>query len=56
MGTIGYGAMCPVTAPAELVMIAESVTSLIVTAVATRPHLREVLAVGGARRLFHATR
>ena len=35
MGTIGYGAMYPVTAPANLVMIAESVTSLIVTAVAT---------------------
>ncbi len=35
MGTIGYGAMYPTTAAANVLMIAESVTSLIVTAVAT---------------------
>jgi inward rectifier potassium channel len=35
MGTIGYGAMYPTTAPANTLMIAESVTSLIVSAVAT---------------------
>jgi inward rectifier potassium channel len=35
MGTIGYGAMYPTTAAANTVVIAESVTSLIVTAVAT---------------------
>ena len=35
MGTIGYGAMYPTSAGANLVMIVESVTSLVVTAVAT---------------------
>jgi inward rectifier potassium channel len=35
MGTIGYGAMYPSSRVANLVMIAESVTSLIVTALAT---------------------
>jgi inward rectifier potassium channel len=35
MGTIGYGAMYPTTAAANAIMIVESVTSLIVTAVAT---------------------
>jgi inward rectifier potassium channel len=35
MGTIGYGAMYPTTIAANAVMIFESVTSLIVTAVAT---------------------
>jgi inward rectifier potassium channel len=35
MGTIGYGAMYPASAAANAVMIAESVTSLVVTAVAT---------------------
>jgi inward rectifier potassium channel len=35
MGTIGYGAMFPTTGPANVLMIVESVTSLIVTAVAT---------------------
>jgi inward rectifier potassium channel len=35
MGTIGYGSMYPTTVAANVVMIAESVTSLIVTAVAT---------------------
>jgi inward rectifier potassium channel len=35
MGTIGYGAMYPTTAAANAVVVAESVTSLIVTAVAT---------------------
>src|SRR5579872_2879679 len=35
MGTVGYGAMYPVGAAANVVVIAESVTSLIVTAVAT---------------------
>jgi len=35
MGTIGYGAMYPTSAAANAVMIAESVTSLVATAVAT---------------------
>lgn len=35
MGTVGYGAMYPVSAAANVIVIAESVTSLIVTAVAT---------------------
>jgi len=35
MGTIGYGAMYPVSHAANIVMIGESVTSLIVTALAT---------------------
>jgi inward rectifier potassium channel len=35
MGTIGYGAMYPATPAANVVMIVESVTSLIVTAMAT---------------------
>lgn len=35
MGTIGYGAMYPTSAAANALMIVESVTSLIVTAVAT---------------------
>src|SRR5580700_7754026 len=35
MGTVGYGAMYPVSAAANVVVIAESVTSLIVTALAT---------------------
>jgi inward rectifier potassium channel len=35
MGTIGYGAMFPTGAPANVLMIVESVTSLIVSAVAT---------------------
>jgi inward rectifier potassium channel len=35
MGTIGYGAMYPTTAAANAVVIVESVTSLIMTAVAT---------------------
>jgi inward rectifier potassium channel len=35
MGTIGYGSLYPVTIAANVVMIVESVTSLIVTAVAT---------------------
>jgi inward rectifier potassium channel len=35
MGTIGYGAMFPTGAPANLLMIIESVTSLLVSAVAT---------------------
>jgi inward rectifier potassium channel len=35
MGTIGYGAMYPTSVTANAIMIAESVTSLIVTAVAT---------------------
>jgi inward rectifier potassium channel len=35
MGTIGYGAMYPASAAANAVMIAESVTSLVVTALAT---------------------
>jgi inward rectifier potassium channel len=35
MGTIGYGAMFPTTVAANVVMIVESVTSLIVTALAT---------------------
>jgi inward rectifier potassium channel len=35
MGTIGYGSMYPTTAAANAIMIIESVTSLIVTAVAT---------------------
>jgi inward rectifier potassium channel len=35
MGTIGYGAMYPINGAANLIVIAESVTSLIVTAVAT---------------------
>jgi inward rectifier potassium channel len=35
MGTIGYGAMFPTGAPANLLMIVESVTSLLVSAVAT---------------------
>jgi inward rectifier potassium channel len=35
MGTIGYGSMYPTSAAANVVMISESVTSLIVTAVAT---------------------
>jgi inward rectifier potassium channel len=35
MGTVGYGAMYPTSRAANLIMIAESVTSLIVTAVAT---------------------
>lgn len=35
MGTIGYGAMYPSSVGANLIMIVESVTSLIVTAVAT---------------------
>lgn len=35
MGTIGYGSMYPTSVAANVVMIAESVTSLIITAVAT---------------------
>jgi inward rectifier potassium channel len=35
MGTIGYGAMYPTSVAANVVMIVESVTSLVVTAVAT---------------------
>jgi inward rectifier potassium channel len=35
MGTIGYGSMYPTTAAANVVMIVESVTSLLVTALAT---------------------
>ncbi len=35
MGTIGYGAMYPLSVAANTIMIVESVTSLIVTAVAT---------------------
>jgi inward rectifier potassium channel len=35
MGTIGYGSMAPTTVAANSVMIVESVTSLIITAVAT---------------------
>jgi inward rectifier potassium channel len=35
MGTIGYGAMFPTGTPANVLMIVESVTSLIVSAVAT---------------------
>jgi inward rectifier potassium channel len=35
MGTIGYGAMYPASAAANAIMIAESVTSLVITAVAT---------------------
>jgi inward rectifier potassium channel len=35
MGTVGYGAMYPTSRAANLIMIAESVTSLIVTALAT---------------------
>lgn len=35
MGTIGYGAMYPTSVTANVIMIAESVTSLVVTAVAT---------------------
>jgi inward rectifier potassium channel len=35
MGTVGYGAMFPASPAANVVVIAESVTSLIVTAVAT---------------------
>ena len=35
MGTVGYGAMYPASLAANVVVIAESVTSLIVTAVAT---------------------
>jgi inward rectifier potassium channel len=35
MGTVGYGAMYPVTRAANVLMVAESVTSLIVTALAT---------------------
>jgi inward rectifier potassium channel len=35
MGTIGYGAMYPVSKAANVIMMIESVTSLIVTAVAT---------------------
>src|SRR5271154_5391345 len=35
MGTIGYGAMYPASGAANAIMIAESVTSLLVTAVAT---------------------
>jgi inward rectifier potassium channel len=35
MGTIGYGSMYPTSAAANAIMIVESVTSLIVTAVAT---------------------
>jgi inward rectifier potassium channel len=35
MGTVGYGAMYPASTAANIVVIAESVTSLIVTAVAT---------------------
>ncbi|MGO9834370.1 MAG: ion channel [Polyangiaceae bacterium] len=35
MGTVGYGAMYPASRAANIVVIAESVTSLIVTAVAT---------------------
>jgi len=35
MGTIGYGSMYPTTVAANVIMIAESVTGLIVTAVAT---------------------
>ena len=34
-GTVGYGAMYPVTRAANVLMVAESVTSLIVTALAT---------------------
>jgi inward rectifier potassium channel len=35
MGTIGYGSMYPTSVAANVVMVAESVTSLVVTAVAT---------------------
>ena len=35
MGTIGYGSMYPTSVAANVIMIAESVTSLVVTAVAT---------------------
>jgi inward rectifier potassium channel len=35
MGTIGYGAMYPVSTACNLVVVAESVTSLVVTALAT---------------------
>ena len=35
MGTIGYGAMYPVTAASNLIVVVESVTSLLVTALAT---------------------
>jgi inward rectifier potassium channel len=35
MGTIGYGAMYPASAVANAIMIVESVTSLVITAVAT---------------------
>jgi inward rectifier potassium channel len=35
MGTVGYGAMYPVSRAANLIMMLESVTSLVVTAVAT---------------------
>ena len=35
MGTIGYGAMYPASAAANAIMIVESVTSLVITAVAT---------------------
>jgi inward rectifier potassium channel len=35
MGTVGYGAMYPTSHAANLIMVAESVTSLIVTALAT---------------------
>jgi inward rectifier potassium channel len=35
MGTIGYGAMFPASAAANAIMIVESVTSLVITAVAT---------------------
>jgi inward rectifier potassium channel len=35
MGTVGYGAMYPETHPANLVVVAETVTSLVMTAVAT---------------------
>jgi inward rectifier potassium channel len=35
MGTIGYGAMTPVTSTANIIVVAESVTGLLVTAVST---------------------
>jgi len=35
MGTVGYGSMYPTSVAANVIMIAESVTSLVVTAVAT---------------------
>src|SRR4051812_25617380 len=35
MGTIGYGAMVPVTRAANAVVVLESITSLLVTALAT---------------------